>query len=174
MDTATNTIVCVGEAPFRYRVEPAWAKFPGDGPDGEAVAVACDRRGRAYVFLRGPRPVLVYEPDGTFVRSWGEGQFVRPHGIFIGPDDTVYCTDDTVYVADRENSRLQLFSAEGRYLGEWTDVARPCQVFIEPEGGWIYVAELGLRAGRWSGTGAAPASAPGGRVSVYDRNHKLH
>jgi hypothetical protein len=38
--------------------------------------------------------VQVFERDGTPVASWGEGVFVRPHGIFIGPDDTVYCTDD--------------------------------------------------------------------------------
>ena len=81
--------------------------------------------------------------------------------------------DGTVYVADRENSRLQLFTAEGVYQGEWTDVARPCQVFIDQRAGSIYVAELGFRAGRWPGTGPAEPGAPGGRVSVFDRNGVL-
>jgi DNA-binding beta-propeller fold protein YncE len=273
----TNQNVYVGEGRFRYRVEAGWAMFPGDGPHGEAVAVACDGRERVFVFLRGPQPVRVYEPDGAFVAAWGEGLFVRPHGIFIGPDDTVYCTDDhdhtvraftgegrllltlgtrgrssdtgaasidyrtirrsgppfhyptnlalgpsgdlyvsdgygnarihrfapdgrllqswgepgrgagqfqvphglavdqdgTVCVADRENSRLQFFTATGDYRGEWTDVARPCQVFIDREQGWIYVAELGFRAGRWPGTGVAEPGAPGGRVSVFDRGGAL-
>src|SRR5262245_32427307 len=84
----------VGQAPFRYRVDESWAKFPAAGDSGEAVAVACDSRDRVYVFLRGPRPVQVFERDGTPVATWGEGVFVRPHGIFIGPDDTVYCADD--------------------------------------------------------------------------------
>jgi DNA-binding beta-propeller fold protein YncE len=267
----------VGQGPFRYRVEEKWAKFPGDGPDGEAVAVACDRRDRVFVFLRGPHPVRAYEPDGTPVTAWGEGLFARPHGLFLGPDDTVYCADDydhtvrafspegqlrltlgtsgrpsdtgatsldyrtirragppfhyptnlavgpsgdlyvtdgygnarvhrfapdgrllgswgepgsgpgqfhlphglavdsdgTVYVADRENSRIQLFTAEGAYRGEWADVARPCQVFLDRRQGLFYVAELGHRAGRWPGTGPAPAGAPGGRVSVFDRSGAL-
>jgi DNA-binding beta-propeller fold protein YncE len=274
----TNDDICVGPDPFRYRVEVGWAMFPGDGPHGEAVAVACDRRDRVFVFLRGPQPVRVYERDGTFITAWGQGQFVRPHGIFIGPDDIVYCTDDfdhtvraftpegrllltlgsrgqpsdtgatsvdyrtirhagppfhfptnlalgpsgdlfvadgygnarvhrfapegrlllswgepgsgpgqfhvphglavdvegTVYVADRENSRIQLFSAEGSYRGEWTDVARPCQIFIDAKHQWIYVAELGFRAGRWPGTGLPEPGATGGRISIFDRNGTLH
>jgi DNA-binding beta-propeller fold protein YncE len=80
--------------------------------------------------------------------------------------------DGTVYVADRENSRVQLFSADGAYRGEWTDVARPCQVFIDRDG-WIYVAELGFRAGRWPGTGPPEPGAPGGRLSVFDRGGAL-
>jgi hypothetical protein len=267
----------VGQGLFCYGVEETWAKFPGDGTYGEAVAVACDARDRVYVFLRGPSPVRIFEPDGTLVTAWGEGLFVRPHGLFIGPDDTVYCTDDfdhtvraftpagrllltlgtsgrpsdtgatsvdyrtiqragppfhyptnlalgptgdlyitdgygnarvhrftpdgrllqswgepgsgpgqfhvphglavdkdgTVYVADRENSRLQLFTAEGVYQGEWTDVARPCQLFIDQQAGWIYVAELGFHAGRWPGTGPPEPGAPGGRVSAFDRSGVL-
>src|SRR5436305_1532099 len=87
-------VAVVGSGPFRYRVDTTWAKFPADGVSGEAVAVACDSRDRVFVFLRGPHPVQIFERDGTPVTSWGADTFVRPHGIFIGPDDTVYCTDD--------------------------------------------------------------------------------
>lgn len=58
------------------------------------AGVATDGRDRVFVFNRGDHPVLVFDRDGTFLRSWGEGLFVRPHGIFIAPDDTVWCTDD--------------------------------------------------------------------------------
>jgi len=77
-----------------------------------------------------------------------------------------------VYVADRENSRIQLFLADGRFLSEWTNVARPCQVFID-DGGNVYVAELGFHAGMWPGTTAPNADAPGGRVSIFDRHGGL-
>ena len=265
------------QAAFHYRVDESWAIFPASGGAGEAVAVACDSHDRVHVFLRGPEPVQIFERDGTRVASWGAGLFARPHGIFIGPDDTVYCTDDhdhtvrafsaegkplltlgtsgrpsdtgatsidyrtvkrsgppfhyptnlavgpsgdlyvadgygnarvhrfapdgrllhswgepgsgpgqfqvphgiavdqagVVYVADRENSRIQLFTGQGVYAGEWTNVARPCQLFID-KAGWVFVAELGFRAGRWPGTGPAPAGAPGGRVSIFDRDGRLH
>src|SRR5262249_12426555 len=101
--------------------------------------------------------------------GWGEagsgpGQFHLPHGSAVD-------AAGTVYVADRENSRVQLFDSDGTYLAEWTDVARPCQVFAAPDGK-VYVAELGYRAGVWPGTSYPPGST-GGRVSVFDRDGKL-
>ncbi len=77
-----------------FRPDPTCPTFPANGPDGEAVAVACDSRDRVYVFLRGKRPVQIFTPDGTFIATWGGGQFHRPHGILLDSKDTVYCTDD--------------------------------------------------------------------------------
>ena len=37
----------------------------------------------------------------------------------------------------------------------------------------FFVAELGFRAGRWPGTGPAPAGATGGLVSVFDADGNL-
>ena len=61
---------------------------------GETVGIATDPQDRVYVFNRGPQPVMVFETDGTFLHSLGTGQFVRPHRIWIGPDDRLYLTDD--------------------------------------------------------------------------------
>lgn len=261
---------------FGYSADDHWAKLPTGWTWVEVVGVATDSHDRAFVFNRGEHPVLIFEADGTFRGSWGEGVFVRPHGIFVGPNDVVYCTDDfdhsvrkftpegellltlgtrgipsdtgatsldfrtirsagppfhyptnlalspagemyvsdgygnarvhkfsadgqllfswgepgcgpgqfqiphgiavdregTVYVADRENSRIQLFTPEGKYLTEWTDVARPCQVFIGSSSD-IYVAELGFRAGMWPGTSAPMSDPPGGRLSIFNRNGEL-
>jgi len=56
--------------------------------------VACDSQDRVYVHRRTPVPaILVFERDSTFLRSFGEGLFASPHGIWISPDDTLYCTD---------------------------------------------------------------------------------
>ena len=270
------TLTARGCFEFGYEANDRWTKLPAGWSWTEVVAVATDAQDRVFVFNRGEHPVVVFDGDGNFLRSWGEGLFARPHGIFVGPDDSVYCTDDldhtvrkftpdgnllltlgtsgkpsdtgatsvdyrtiirvgppfhyptnvalspsdeiyvsdgygnarvhkfsadgrlifswgepgngpgqfkvphgiavdrqgTVYVADRENSRIQLFAPDGKFLSDWTDVARPCQVFIDDLGN-VHVAELGFRAGMWPGTVAPTADATGGRLSIFDRHGEL-
>lgn len=274
--TTAAAPVIVGQGAFRYRVAGAWAQLPDGWSLTEVVGVATDSHDNVYVFDRGPHPVIVLDRDGRFLRAWGEGLLVRPHGIMVGPDDTVYCTDDfdhtvrkftpdgellltlgtsgrhsdtgattvdyrtirraagpfcfptnvalsptgeiyvadgygnarvhhfapdgslldswgepgagpgqfhvphgiavdhdgTVYVADRENSRIQRFTADGRYIDNWNEIARPCEVFIDPAG-YVFVAELGFRAGMFPGNVAGPGQTTGGRLSVFDRAGNL-
>src|SRR5262245_61818458 len=86
--------VMVGTANLRYEALARWETLPPGWNFVEVAGVATDSRDRVYVFNRGEHPVIVFEPDGRFVTSWGEGLFRRAHGITIGPDDAVYCTDD--------------------------------------------------------------------------------
>ena len=39
-------------------------------------------------------PMCVFDRDGNFLRSWGEGVFRRAHGVHMAPDDTLWLTDD--------------------------------------------------------------------------------
>jgi hypothetical protein len=73
-----------------------------------------------------------------------------------------------VLVADRENDRIQIFSPDGEYLEEWTDVQRPCAVTTDREG-LVYVAELWRPAEPGQGSfvhGLATEDMPG-RVTVF-------
>ena len=38
--------------------------------------------------------MIVFDRDGNFLRSWGDGVFKRAHGATIGPDETIFLTDD--------------------------------------------------------------------------------
>src|SRR5579863_8812351 len=78
---------------FGYTADDQWAKRPNGWTWPEVAAVAVDARDRVYVFNRGEHPVVIFEPDGSFAGAWGEGVFVRAHGITVGPDGSVYCTD---------------------------------------------------------------------------------
>jgi sugar lactone lactonase YvrE len=72
-----------------------WEQLPAGARHRDVAGVAVDRADRVYLITRGDARVLVYEPDGTFVRSWGEGLFTdRTHGITVGPDGSVFCVDD--------------------------------------------------------------------------------
>ena len=77
-----------------------------------------------------------------------------------------------VYVADRENSRVQVFTGDGKLVAIWTDVARPMQVVVGSEG-QVFVAEVGWRAGRFPWQTPPPGEVPGARVSVFDSEGRL-
>jgi DNA-binding beta-propeller fold protein YncE len=267
---------------FALVADPFWHTLPSGCELREVSAVATDSQDRVFVFNRSTvHPVLVFDRDGRYLTSWGEGLFARPHGIHIDAEDFVYCTDDLdhtvrkftaggkllltlgtsgcpsdtgatsvdyreirraagpfnfptnvaigargdiyvadgygnarihkfsaagelllswgapgdgpgefhvphgiavdrrgdVFVADRENSRIQKFDADGRFLGDWPDIARhdiarPCQIFID-EADRVYVAELGYRAGMFPGNLAPHANATGGRVSIFSIDGEL-
>ena len=258
----------------KYEAIAGWERIPTGYTHPDVAAVAVDSKDRVFLFCRGEHPVMIYDRDGHFVGSWGEGIFtMRTHGITIGPDDSVYCTDDAghsvrkftpdgkllltlgdnagkpsdsgydgsnlttvaraappfnrptnlavapngdlyvsdgygnarvhrfsssgkllaswgepgtgpgqfmlphgiavdatgnVLVCDRESDRIQVFTAEGRFLREITDVQRPTQIVLAH--GLMYVSELVWRAGQRSFRhGPIERDLPS-RVSVLDAN----
>lgn len=98
-----------------------------------------------------------FDPHGRLVASWGEpgktapGEFHLPHSLWID-------AQGTIYVCDRENNRIQLFSLEGRYLAQWSDLNRPTDIYIDAND-IVYVSDLkptvsvmdkqGNRIARW-------------------------
>lgn len=86
--------VVVGSGEYTYEALPAWGMLPEGWTLGDVGAIAIDARDNVYVFNRGDHPMVVFDREGNFLRSWGEGVFHRAHGIHIGPDELLYCTDD--------------------------------------------------------------------------------
>ncbi len=85
----------IGSGKYRYRVLEGWGQLPPGMSFYEATAVCVDSKDNIYVFNRGAHPVIVFDRDGNFLRSWGEDiAFTRAHGASIGPDDLLYLTDD--------------------------------------------------------------------------------
>lgn len=90
--------VILGAGKHRYRVVADWAKLPEGWEFRDVAAVAVDSKDRVYVFNRGEHPMMVFDREGSFLRSWGEGSFPRAHGLHIDANDVLYCTDDGGHV----------------------------------------------------------------------------
>jgi DNA-binding beta-propeller fold protein YncE len=101
----------------------------------------CPRTGNVYISDGyGNSHVHKYDPKGRLLKSWGgpgtdPGQFNIPHNIATD-------REGLVYVADRENSRVQIFDGDGRYLAQWNNLHRPCGLHIDRAAGLAYVGEL--------------------------------
>jgi len=94
------------------RAIPAPSNFyqPTDtavGPDGSTYVTDGYGNSRVVKFTR----------EGNLVKYWGDrgtrpGQFNTPHNIVID-------SKSNLYVADRQNSRVQVFDTDGNFKQEW-------------------------------------------------------
>ena len=84
--------VTLGNGQFAYDVVENWEKLPDGIGWRETAGVITDVDDNVYVFSRGDHPMVVFDKDGNFIKTWGEGVFTRAHGVSVGPDNTLYCT----------------------------------------------------------------------------------
>ena len=251
----------IGIGQFKYEVQERWEQLPPGKSWREVAAVAVDSKDRVYAFSRGDHPMMVFDADGSFMESWGDGLFSNAHGLTMTPDDTLYCVDTGdhtvrhctldgkvlttigvpgrpaaphsgtpfnkcthvaldpktgdlyvadgygnsrvhkfspdgrllfswgepgtdqgqfnivhniatdrdgyVYVADRENHRVQVFDSRGRYETQWSNMHRPCALYVSSDR-YVFVGELGATM---SVNREVPNIGP--RISIYGPGGEL-
>jgi hypothetical protein len=139
----TTTLVSGG---YVYEELDGWARLPEGWSFREVVDVAVDPQDRVYVFNRGEHPMIVFEPDGTFIASWGEGMFGRPHGVTMGPDGALYCADDVahcIYKCSLAGEVLMTIGTPGRPAPPRSNAPfnRPTKVAFAPDGDAMYISD---------------------------------
>lgn len=136
----------LGVDDYRYEELLDWPQLPDGMEVGEVVDIAVDRQDNVYIFCRGAHPIMIFRQDGTFLRSWGEGLFTRPHGITIDQDGVIYCVDDNGHWVGRFTAEGKLLSQIGRrnhgaVAQSGAPFNRPTKVAIAPQGGDLYIAD---------------------------------
>lgn len=106
--------------------------------------------------------VVKFSAAGTFIKTWGKvgdgpGEFREPHDIAVGG------SRGYVYVADRLNSRVQVFDQEGTFVAAWTQFGQPSSVYVDAADN-LYVGATYQDAARGSVTG--PSTQPNDRAIV--------
>src|SRR5215831_887921 len=82
--------VMLGTDGYRYEVVDNWAKLPpGMEFNADVAAVGVDKNDNVYAFNRGKHPMCVFDRNGNFLRSWGEGIFLGRMG-YTWPRTTRY------------------------------------------------------------------------------------
>jgi DNA-binding beta-propeller fold protein YncE len=112
-------------APSAALVAPNGDIFVADGHGVINKAVTNDR-------------IAKFSKDGKFIKAWSKhgpaaGELDTPHKLAID-------SQNRLFVADRVNSRIQLFDLDGRLLTEWKQFGRPSSVWID-KNDVIYVAD---------------------------------
>jgi DNA-binding beta-propeller fold protein YncE len=110
-----------------------------NAPFNHPCDVAIAPSGHIYVADGyGASRVHRFDANGGLIATWGEpgdgpGHFSTPHGIWA-------LADGRVAVTDRENNRLQVFSAQGELLAIWPDFYQPMDIF-QDTAGRLYVTD---------------------------------
>jgi DNA-binding beta-propeller fold protein YncE len=140
--SATNTL------PDPYHAVESWAQLPAGIKWGQVISVKPDAHGNLWVFHRSEPPILEFDASGKFLKSFGAGMFVQPHGLEIDREGNVWTTDQTA--KDGKGEQVIKFSPEGKVLmtlgkagvaGSGPDAFNgPCDVAIAANGD-IFVAD---------------------------------
>jgi sugar lactone lactonase YvrE len=111
--------------------------------------------------------VVKFSKDGKFIKSWGSthgsgpGEMNQPHSIAMD-------SRGRLFVADRSNSRLDIFDQDGKLLDTWKQFGRPSGVFIDKKD-IIYVVDSQSNATQNPGftRGIRIGSAKDGKVTAF-------
>lgn len=136
----------MGSGRFTYEAQAGWAKLPKGWSFLEVVDVAVDAQDRVYVFTRGEHPLLIFNREGNLLATWGEGLFKRPHGITMGPEETLYLTDDgghAVYQFTLDGKLLMALGTPGKGAGFMSGrpFHQPTKVARDPKTGELYISD---------------------------------
>ena len=148
--SAESEPVIVGEGKHRYRFNDRWAKLPSHLQWGLTHGVVVDRERNVHVFhtSRQESPskdcVVVFDPQGNFVRSWGAQFFGGAHGFDLIVEDG----REVLYLTDLQRGLFKM-TLDGKLLWHvekpvWytgRDLKyRPSNVAVAP-GGDVYLAD---------------------------------
>ncbi len=123
---------------------PGGMTFPGE------MALASD--GRIWVADTGNNRFAIFNPDGSFVETWGSsgsgnGQFNLSRSNGDGYGMLAFAADGSFYVLDVGNRRVQHFDKTRKFLGTWGTFGTGPGQFTDPIGigvdakGTVYVVD---------------------------------
>jgi DNA-binding beta-propeller fold protein YncE len=120
-----------------YRPVAGWPQLPENIKFGSVSAVATDSKDRVYVFHRGKQPIMVFDRQGKFLRSWGDDVVKTAHGLRIDRENNVWVTDmghHLVMKFDAQGKLLMTLGKKDRPGNTPDQFNRPTDIAIAPSG----------------------------------------
>jgi sugar lactone lactonase YvrE len=143
--------------PDPYTQVDNFLKLPPGRTMGSTSAVAVDHQGHIWVADRcgandckGSKldPIMEFDANGNFIKAFGAGKLLFPHGLYIDKDDHIWLTDghvgdgigDDVLEFDRDGKVLRTLGTPGVAGDGENTFNEPNAVIVSPQGD-IFVAD---------------------------------
>ena len=143
------------DSPYR---EDGWAKLPDGRKWGATSAIGTDRDGNVWVFERcgnpagcassNVAPVVKLDPSGKYLKSFGAGMFVQPHGLHVDRDGNIWVADSQgkdgkghVVVKFNPDGKVLLTLGKPGVAGDGPDTFNQPSAVATAANGDIYVAD---------------------------------
>ncbi len=143
------------ETPYR---EDGWAKLPDGRKWGATSGIGTDRDGNVWVFERcgnpdgcaasNVPPIVKLDANGRYLKSFGAGLFVQPHGLHVDRDGNIWVADSQS--KDGKGNIVVKFNPDGKVLltlgkpgvaGDGNDVFNQPSAVATAANGDIYVGD---------------------------------
>lgn len=128
---------------LRHKADPNWPVLPAGWTFDETPGVAVDKREHVFVFHRGPHSIMEFDKEGTLVRSWGDGVFVRPHALKFDREGNLWAADDQGHIVVKmdDKGRVRMVLGRKNFKGETDDLFnRPTDIAFGPNGD-VYISD---------------------------------
>ncbi len=175
-DSKPAAPVTLGEGTHRYTWVTGWGRLPEGLKYGNTHgAIAFDGAGNVYVNTDGENAILVFKPDGTFVRGFGKEFAGGLHGMVIVREGE----QEVMYLAHHGRHQAYKATLDGKVLLtiDWpqeskiyksAETFRPTSVAVGPDGtifvadgygqSWVHRFD---KAGKYLSSFGGPGSEPG-------------
>jgi sugar lactone lactonase YvrE len=123
----------ISAPPLPYIAVAESFKLPSGMNFRGTSGIAFNSKGNIFVIHRGPTPIMEFDPDGNFIRGFGDGLFERSHGLRIDPQDNIWATDVASNLVYKFNpsGRLEMVLGVKGHSGEWHPFGH-LRLFHEP------------------------------------------
>jgi DNA-binding beta-propeller fold protein YncE len=123
----------------KWEVLQSWGQLPAGTTWGAASQVATTKEGQIVVFRRMNPSFFVLNPDGTFVKSWGDTPYKLAHGIRIDKDGFIWVTDNSDNIVQKFSPDGKLLMTIGQKGSKGDNTSQdafdgPADVFVAPNG----------------------------------------
>jgi sugar lactone lactonase YvrE/mono/diheme cytochrome c family protein len=143
--------------PNPYRAETGFFQLPAGRTMGSSSAVGIDSRGHIWVADRCGQnscagspldPIMEFDAGGKFIKAFGAGKLLFPHGFHIDAQDNIWVTDGRaeggkgyqVFKFDR-NGKVLLTLGKPGVAGDGPDVFNEPNAVLTAPNGDIFVTD---------------------------------